>query len=192
MRAADAGEGVVAIGIVVNRDVGVALEARLDRRLRRGRHELVLAGDVQQQRLFDALRFAQHVLDADAVIADAAIGVAARRHEIGELAAEAIAPAPALPVQAGCLRHAASVAFRSSTPLSASKRPKYPTASFHSASVLSVIWTPGFMRQNRSGQRAAWRIAARLSAMPRITAWTPKISWMTTMPGPLPALGAAR
>ena len=40
------------------------------------------------------------------------------------------------------------------TPLSGSKRPMRSKARFHSASDLSVSWTPGSSRQNRSGASA--------------------------------------
>src|SRR3546814_8601317 len=56
--------------------------------LRRG--EAVLLGNVQRQRLLDLPGLAQQVAEADAVVADVAVGVCACRHEEGELAAEAV------------------------------------------------------------------------------------------------------
>ncbi len=75
----------------MDRHLGVLAEHRLDLRLRLGRAELVLLGDVEHERSGELARFIQRLVDADAIIADIAIGVAARRHEIGELAAEAVA-----------------------------------------------------------------------------------------------------
>src|SRR5215472_15433853 len=89
--AADAGEGVIHAGIGVNGDVRVALERVLDLGLRRRRTELVLLRNVEHQRLLDRLGFVERALDADAVIADGGVRVGARRHQVGELAAEAVA-----------------------------------------------------------------------------------------------------
>jgi len=71
----------------------------------------------------------------------------------------------------------------SSMPLWTSKRPNSSKARFHSASVLSVIWMPGSMRQKRSGQTATKPWVASQSQVSRMTWFTPKISWATTMPG---------
>src|SRR5207244_2892753 len=73
--AADPGEGVVDTGIGVKGDVAVAAEAGVDLGLGLGRAELVLGSDVEQQRLGDRRRLAQRLLDADAVVADAGVGV---------------------------------------------------------------------------------------------------------------------
>src|SRR5215468_2472508 len=89
--AADAGEGVIHAGIAVNGDVRVALERVLDLGLRRRRTELVLLGDMEHQRLLDRLGLVERALDADAVVADGGVRVGARRHQVGELAAEAVA-----------------------------------------------------------------------------------------------------
>src|SRR5260221_10813541 len=91
MLAAGPREGVVDAGIGMDRHLGVLAERRLDLRLRLGRAELVLLGDVEHERSTDLARLIERLLDADAIVTDIAIGVAARRHEIGELAAEAIA-----------------------------------------------------------------------------------------------------
>lgn len=64
-------------------------QRRLDLILRRRRHELVLGGDVAEIGPGDRGRLAERAFDADAVVADVAIGIRARRHQIGELAAEA-------------------------------------------------------------------------------------------------------
>src|SRR5215472_5832353 len=89
--AADAGEGVIHAGIAVNGDVRVALERVLDLGLRRRRTELVLLGDVEHQRLLDRFGLVERALDADSVVADGSVCVGTRRHQIGELAAEAVA-----------------------------------------------------------------------------------------------------
>src|SRR5689334_17344389 len=89
MLAADPGEGVVDAGIAVDgcrRHLGQGV---LDFLLRFRRRELVLFSDVQQQRLGDRGGFPDILLDADAVITDRGIDIASRRHEIGELAAQA-------------------------------------------------------------------------------------------------------
>ena len=91
MLAADPGESMIHAGVAVEHDERVLAETVLDLRLRLRRAELVLLGDVQHQRLADPRGLAERLLDADAVIADIAIGIAARRHEIGELAAETVA-----------------------------------------------------------------------------------------------------
>src|SRR5580693_1489448 len=70
MIAAVARKGMVHLGIDVNRDMRIALESVNDFRLRRGRHILVLACDMQHQRFLDVLRLTQHLLDVHAVIAD--------------------------------------------------------------------------------------------------------------------------
>ena len=88
-------------------------EAVGDLGLRLGRTELVLAGDVQQQRLGDRAGLAERLLDADAVIADIGIGVGARRHEIGELAAEAVADGADLAVALRQARRCSRLAIRS-------------------------------------------------------------------------------
>src|SRR3546814_8703843 len=54
------------------------------------RGEAVFIGNVQLQRLLDLPGLAQQVAEADAVVADVAVGVCACRHEEGELAAEAV------------------------------------------------------------------------------------------------------
>ncbi len=85
-----------------------------------------------------------------------------------------------------------SIAARmSSTPLSASKRPIRFRALSHSALVLSVMSTPGSSRQNRSGHTAMKPLAARSSHTWRITALTPKISWIATTAGALGSAGRA-
>ena len=65
---------------------------------------LVLAGEVQHQRAADLVLLVQMSLDADAVIADRAIHAGARRRQIGELAAQAVAERADL---AGAFRPAA-------------------------------------------------------------------------------------
>src|SRR3546814_13239394 len=74
----------------MRRRLAVALEGlpHLGDLLRRG--EAVLLGNVQRQRLLDLPGLAQQVAEADAVVADVAVGVCACRHEEGELAAEAV------------------------------------------------------------------------------------------------------
>jgi hypothetical protein len=91
MLSADPREGVADAGIGVDRHLGILAEHRDDRLLRLGRAELVLLGDMKQERPCDPGRLVERLIDADAVIADIAIGLAARRHQEGELAAEAIA-----------------------------------------------------------------------------------------------------
>ena len=73
MLAADTGEGVILLGIAVKRHQRITRQRLLDLGLRLGRTQLVLAGDMQHQRLLDALRLTEQVLDADAVIAHTAI-----------------------------------------------------------------------------------------------------------------------
>ena len=57
----------------------------------------------------------------------------------------------------------------SSMPLSTSNRLKSSKARAHSASVWSVSWMPGSMRQKRSGQPATKPCPASQSQMSRIT-----------------------
>src|SRR5258708_40066965 len=85
MVAADARERVVLIGIDVDGDALVALERIDDLLLRLRRHELVLAGDVHQIRVLDVLGLVQQILDADAVITDAAVDIGACHPQIAEL-----------------------------------------------------------------------------------------------------------
>src|SRR5690242_12713072 len=65
MRAADAGEGVILLVICIDGDERIAFERVLHFGLRVGRHELVLRRHMQQQRLLDALRFSERILNAD-------------------------------------------------------------------------------------------------------------------------------
>src|SRR5258708_21825662 len=88
--AADPREGVIDAGIGMEGHLGIVAERRLDLGLRIGRAELILLGDMEHERARDLAGLAERLLDADAVIADIAIGIAARRHEIGELAAETV------------------------------------------------------------------------------------------------------
>src|SRR3546814_3506325 len=72
----------------MRRRLAVALEGlpHLGDLLRRG--EAVLLGNVQRQRLLDLPGLAQQVAEADAVVADVAVGVCACRHEEGERSEE--------------------------------------------------------------------------------------------------------
>src|SRR5215831_3683628 len=70
MRAADARESVILLVVCVDGDERIAFERVLDLGLRLGRHKLVLRRHVQQQRLLEVLRFAQRILNANAVVAD--------------------------------------------------------------------------------------------------------------------------
>src|SRR5215831_4089978 len=101
--AADAGEGMVATGINMDRDAAIPPERRLDLLLCLLRLVLVLAGDMHQQRLRDRARLVEEVFDAAAVVADIAVGVRARRHQVGELAAEAVADRAGLAGAGGLL-----------------------------------------------------------------------------------------
>src|SRR5262249_26156184 len=58
-------EGVVAAGVGEKRHLRVVLQARGDHLLGGPRHELVLLGDVQQERLGQLLGLAKAVFDAD-------------------------------------------------------------------------------------------------------------------------------
>ena len=72
-------------------DVAVALH-RLDHLgTAFGREELVLVGDVHDQRLRHLAEVVQQVVESDAVIGDVGIGVRLFGHHEGETAAEAVA-----------------------------------------------------------------------------------------------------
>ena len=80
MLSAHAREGVVHAGIGVNGHMRIALEAVDDLFLRRRWHVLILAGNVEHERLLDGLGLAKQRLDVHAVIADGGIrGPCARR-----------------------------------------------------------------------------------------------------------------
>ena len=77
-------------------------------------------------------------------------------------------------------------------PFGWSNLPNSSNAFFHSASDLSVMSTPGSMRQNRSGQIAMNPRSATQAAMSRMAWFTPNTSWIsTTLPAGLWA-GSAR
>ena len=85
-----AGERMTLAGVCMDRDERVAAESRRHLRLGVFRHEFVLFGDVEQERLPDVSGFAQHGRDIHAVVADGAIGIGARRRQVGEKTAQAI------------------------------------------------------------------------------------------------------
>src|SRR2546421_335103 len=78
MLAAFARECVVHFRICVDRHLRISFERIDDLLLRFGRGELVLAGDVQHQRLLDFFGFVQRGLDVHAIISDGRIGIGAR------------------------------------------------------------------------------------------------------------------
>jgi hypothetical protein len=90
----------------MDRDVAVARQRLADLGLRLLGHELILGRDVHEQWLGDGARLAEVVVDADAIVADIAIGVRSGRHQIGELTAEAVADAAGL---AGAFRQPAQM-----------------------------------------------------------------------------------
>src|SRR5262249_2262416 len=67
--AADAGEGMVATGINMDRDAGIPPERRLDLLLLVLGLVLVLAGDMHQERLRDRACLVEEVFDASALVA---------------------------------------------------------------------------------------------------------------------------
>ncbi len=91
MRAALSGEGMVALGVGMDRHLGMILEAFNDLLLRVRRNELVLARDVQHQGVSDIVGLAEMLVNLDAVIADARLARGPARGQIGEKAAEAVA-----------------------------------------------------------------------------------------------------
>ena len=91
MGTAGAGEGVVAIWILMKGDMGVVFEPGDDLALGLRIDEFVLARDVEHKRCCDAFGFGQTCLDVDAVKADGGVGIGVAGSEIGQHAAEAIA-----------------------------------------------------------------------------------------------------
>src|SRR4029079_6945776 len=70
-----------------------------------------------------------------------------------------------LPLAPGSLRATPTVALRPSMPFTWSNLLNRSKAFFHSASDLSVMSTPGSMRQNRSGQTAMKSMSATQAAV---------------------------
>src|SRR5215217_8400398 len=89
--AAMTGEGVVLALVVMDGDLGVAVEGGVDGGLGLGRHEAILCGDMHQQSVLDVGGFAQQAVDADAVVGDGGVDVGAGRGQVGDLAAQAVA-----------------------------------------------------------------------------------------------------
>src|SRR5262249_7643867 len=79
MRPADAGEGVILTGVIMKSDKRVVVQRRVNWGLRLGRAVLILLREVQHQRIAQISRLVERVLDAYAVIADAAFGMMANR-----------------------------------------------------------------------------------------------------------------
>src|SRR5205807_2625591 len=77
--AAHAREGVILFGVVVERDERVRVERRVNFRLRFRGAELVSARDVQHERRAYVRRLVERGVNADAVVADRAVGTKARR-----------------------------------------------------------------------------------------------------------------
>src|SRR5476649_2358497 len=99
--------------------------------------------------------------------------------------------APTLPASSGRVRSAATVVLMSSarsfgsapfmsTRARSRSAPSYPSS------------TRGASRQNRSGASTTNPSSAYWSATARMWRFTPKISWKSTRPGPLPAGGSER
>ena len=138
-------------------------------------------------------RFVQLVLDTDAVIADRGVAVGAGGGEIGELPAQAIAQRPHL---AGAARRPRAEGDGGLDVLDALG----DVETLHQAEGL-LPFRVGLVGQLHArleaartgpGTRAKKPRDANPSAMSRITWLTPKISWITTMPGPRPEAGLAR
>ena len=115
--AARPGEGVVAARVGEELDLRVVLQRGDDQLLGLLRHELVLLGDVQHQRVGQLVGLAEVLLDADAVVADRW-----RRRRCGSAVRKASRPprqkptAPTLPLQPASSRTWAMVAAMSLTP----------------------------------------------------------------------------
>ena len=91
MRPADAGESVIAARIGID-DGAVDLRQRIaDLLLGLGRYELVLLRDMSEIGFRYGVCFVQVLFYADAVVGDGAIRAGAGRHQICQLAAQAIA-----------------------------------------------------------------------------------------------------
>src|ERR671921_394356 len=78
MLAAIPREGVVHVGVIMKRDEWIAIERRMNLRLRFRRAKLVEPGNVQHQRVTEVLRFIETLLDTDAVITNRTIRFEAR------------------------------------------------------------------------------------------------------------------
>src|SRR5215472_13579403 len=90
MGAAGARERVIHLGIDMDGDEAISLQAVEDLLLRFGRHELIFRRDVKHQGLLDVAGLTQLLLDVHAVIADERIAVGPRGAEIGKKPTEAI------------------------------------------------------------------------------------------------------
>src|ERR1041385_606746 len=78
MLAASTRKGVVHVGVIMKRDEWIAVERRVNLRLRFRWAKLVESRDVQHQRATQVLRFIETLLDTDAVITNRAIRLEAR------------------------------------------------------------------------------------------------------------------
>ena len=140
--------------IVVQRHLRMVVEPLVDRRLRLGRHEMVGAGEVQHQRMGDRVLLAQQVGNADRVVADAGVGIGARRDHVGEPPAEAVADHADLRHAERRARAWRIVASISATPWSWSNCPRKLERALELGLDVGIELDPGSSRQNRSGASA--------------------------------------
>src|SRR5471032_3397031 len=99
--------------------------------------------------------------------------------------------APTLPASSGRARSAATVVLMSSA-RSFGSAPFMSTRARSRSEPSYTSSTRGASRQNRSGASTTKPSSAYWSATARMWRFTPKISWKSTRPGPLPAGGSER
>lgn len=84
---------MVEAGIVVQGNLRVVVEPRVDCGLGFRQDEMVRSGNVQHQRIGDLVRLVQHLVDHHPVIADRCVDIGARGDHIGKATTKAVSGA---------------------------------------------------------------------------------------------------